>query len=258
MFLFHKNKYEPQPRTTQWKVPKAQQKCEAGDICRSPCFSLPFFFCGPPFKEESAPDGAEQAAAPRAVHIDVVAAWRDEEAAFGDHSCKTRTSRSFRDVTKCSSPPKENCCNVGTTPELNPELICSLLTWCTPLHKFGLWTTWLTILAPLFQKSVGFFVSLVREKFPEHPAVGPAGSAGPDFYVPSSLSQHALMTSARLPKPEPTSPSSHTRKKLTDHSAAQHSTPQKLDILSTRGIHALGIFSKSKESANQKNNLRMV
>ena len=54
---------------------------EAGDMCRNPCFPLPVFF------EESAPDGAEQAAAPGVVHIDVGAPWRDEEAAFGDFFC---------------------------------------------------------------------------------------------------------------------------------------------------------------------------
>ena len=34
-------------------------------ICvENPCFSLPVVFCGPPAGEESAPDGAEQAAPP--------------------------------------------------------------------------------------------------------------------------------------------------------------------------------------------------
>ena len=47
---------------------------EAGDMCRNPCFSLPVLFCGPPTGEESAPDGAEQAAAPGVVHIDAAAA----------------------------------------------------------------------------------------------------------------------------------------------------------------------------------------
>ena len=38
-------------------------------------------------------NGAEQAAAPGVVHIDLAAASRDEEAAFGDHSRKTRICR---------------------------------------------------------------------------------------------------------------------------------------------------------------------
>ena len=37
---------------------------EVGDMWDNPCLSLPFLFCGPPTSEESAPDGAEQAAAP--------------------------------------------------------------------------------------------------------------------------------------------------------------------------------------------------
>ena len=49
--------------------------------------------------EESAPDGAEHAAAPGVVHIDIRPPWRDEEAAFGDHSRKTRISLSFQDAS---------------------------------------------------------------------------------------------------------------------------------------------------------------
>ena len=63
-------------------------------MSRNPCFLLPFSFCGPPTGEESAPDGAEQAAPPGVVHINAAAAWRGEEAAFRDLSCKTRISRS--------------------------------------------------------------------------------------------------------------------------------------------------------------------
>ena len=67
---------------------------EAGEMYRNPCFLLPFSFCGPPTGEESAPDGAEQAAPPGVVHINAAAAWRGEEAEFRDLSCKTRISRS--------------------------------------------------------------------------------------------------------------------------------------------------------------------
>ena len=42
------------------------------------------------------------------VHIDVAAALRDEEVAFWDHSCKTRISRSFRDVLRTVSSHPAN------------------------------------------------------------------------------------------------------------------------------------------------------
>ena len=41
------------------------------------------FFFGPPSGKASALDGAEQAAAPGEVHIDVAERWRSEEAALG-------------------------------------------------------------------------------------------------------------------------------------------------------------------------------
>ena len=56
-------------------------------------------FGGPPSGEESAPDGAEQAAAPGVVgHIVVAAPWRGEEAASMDFSCMTHISRSFHAI----------------------------------------------------------------------------------------------------------------------------------------------------------------
>ena len=63
---------------------------EAGDMWVNMQGPRSHFFIWLPTGEESALDGAEQAAALRVVHIDVGAAWRSEEAAFGDHSCKTR------------------------------------------------------------------------------------------------------------------------------------------------------------------------
>ena len=66
---------------------------DAGDVWES-C-GCPLDICGPPTGEESAPDGAEQATPPVVAHIDVAAAWRSEEAAFSDLSCKTDISRSF-------------------------------------------------------------------------------------------------------------------------------------------------------------------
>ena len=132
-------------------------------------FSLQFLFVGPPSSEESAPDGAEQAAAlgahqfcstlakrrscsrgavlarhvvlcptdsrvpsqfvcfwesfrclldcvsvlrvslRRVVHISVAAAWRDEEAAFGDlFVCSWPTAR-------CFFPALYGCCPLETT-----------------------------------------------------------------------------------------------------------------------------------------------
>ena len=52
------------------------------------CVEILVFLChsylfGPPSGEASALDGAEQAAAPGEVHIDVAAPWRSEAAAFG-------------------------------------------------------------------------------------------------------------------------------------------------------------------------------
>ena len=52
------------------------------------CVEILVFLChsvffGPPAGEESALDGAEQAAPPRVVHVDAGAARRGEEAAFG-------------------------------------------------------------------------------------------------------------------------------------------------------------------------------
>ena len=67
--------------------------------------------------EESALDSAERTAALGVVHINVPAAWRDEEAAFGDHFCSWLTAWCFsgkhvvplrrrvgrRQLQKCSS-----------------------------------------------------------------------------------------------------------------------------------------------------------
>ena len=44
------------------------------------------YSCGSPACEGSATDGAERAAAPGVVHIDVGALWRDDEAALQNHS----------------------------------------------------------------------------------------------------------------------------------------------------------------------------
>ena len=54
--------------------------------------SLYSYFVALPWRK-SALDGADQTAPPGVVHIDVGAAWRGEEAAFRDSSCKTHTSR---------------------------------------------------------------------------------------------------------------------------------------------------------------------
>ena len=77
---------------------------EAGDMCRNPCFPSSVLFCDSPSGEESAPDGAEQAAAPGVVgHIVVAAPWRGEEVASMDFSCMTHISRSFHAILRTVS-----------------------------------------------------------------------------------------------------------------------------------------------------------
>ena len=73
---------------------------KAGDMCRNPCFSLPFLFCGPPSGEESAPDSTEQAAAPGVMYIEMLQRLREANRLHsGCCSCKTHISRSFHAIS---------------------------------------------------------------------------------------------------------------------------------------------------------------
>ena len=62
---------------------------EAGDTLANMVLCIFFDISATLVCEESALDGAEQAAPPGVVHIDVAEARRSEEAAFRDLSCET-------------------------------------------------------------------------------------------------------------------------------------------------------------------------
>ena len=79
----------------------------------NPCFSLPFLFCGPPTSEESAPDGAEQAAPRGVVHIDVGAPAKRRGGIQGQSQFLGFGER-FRCLLVCVSVPF-----VGVSPREN-------------------------------------------------------------------------------------------------------------------------------------------
>ena len=88
----------PQTSAAIWHGARSQHHPEAheGGALSSEAWLhlITCFFCGPPTGEASAPDGVEQVAPPGVVHIDVALAWRSEEAAVKDFSCKARKQRS--------------------------------------------------------------------------------------------------------------------------------------------------------------------
>ena len=79
----------PQTSAGVWHRARPQQRPEAHDggalatkqvICGKMCRVLFYMLLIPPTGEESALDGAEQAAPPGVVHVDAAAPWRSEEA----------------------------------------------------------------------------------------------------------------------------------------------------------------------------------